>query len=55
MDYEEAYNEYAARGIPRMDAEIAKKSHFWMETNYRPGGRQCFKACSRDKNLLSAG
>ena len=33
MDYAEAYDGYAAQGIPRIDAEIVKKSHFWMETN----------------------
>ena len=27
---------YAAQGIPPIDAEIAKKGHFWMETNYIP-------------------
>ena len=32
MDYAEAYDGYAARGIPQMDAEIVKKSHFRMET-----------------------
>ena len=34
MDYAEAYDGYAAQGILRMDAEIVKKSHFWMETNW---------------------
>jgi len=24
---------YAAQTIPQMDAEIAEKGHFWMETN----------------------
>jgi hypothetical protein len=24
--------EYAAQGIPQIDAEIAENSHFWMET-----------------------
>ena len=24
---------YVAQGIPLIDAEIAKKGHFWMETN----------------------
>ena len=33
MDYAEAYDRYAAQGIPRMDAGIVEKSHFWMETN----------------------
>ena len=33
MDYAEAYDGYAAQGILRMDAEIVKRSHFWMETN----------------------
>ena len=33
MDYAEAYDGYAAQGILRMDAEIVKKSHLWMETN----------------------
>ena len=33
MDYAEAYDRYAAQGIQQIDAEIVKKSHFWMETN----------------------
>ena len=33
MDYAEAYDGYAVQGIRRMDAEIVKKRHFWMETN----------------------
>ena len=31
MDYAEAYDGYVAQGILRTDAEIVKKSHFWME------------------------
>ena len=34
MNYAEAYDGYAAQAIPRMDAEIMKKSPFWMETSY---------------------
>ena len=33
---------YATQEIPPIDAEIAEKGHFWMETNYAPsrkGGR----------------
>ena len=33
MDYAEAYDGYAARGIRRMNAEIVKKSRFRMETS----------------------
>ena len=33
MDYAEAYDGYAAQGIPRIDVEIVKKSPFWMETS----------------------
>jgi len=29
----EAYKWYAAQGIPQIDAEIAEKGNFWMETN----------------------
>jgi len=25
---------YAAQAIPQIDAEIAEKGHFWMETKY---------------------
>ena len=25
---------YAAQEIPQVDAEIVKKGHFWLETNY---------------------
>ena len=25
---------YAAQVIPQIDAEIAEKGHFWMETSY---------------------
>ena len=32
MDYTEAYVGYAAQQIPKIDAEIVKKSHFRMET-----------------------
>ena len=35
MDYAEAYDGYVARGIPQIDVEIVKKSHFWMETRYQ--------------------
>ena len=31
MGSAKAYDGYAAQGIPRMDAEIVKKSHFRME------------------------
>ena len=31
-DCAEAYIGYVTQAIPRIDAEIAKKSHFWMET-----------------------
>jgi hypothetical protein len=27
------YKWYAAQGIPQIDAEIAEKGYFWMETN----------------------
>ena len=33
MNYAEAYTKYAAQVIPQIDAEIAEKGHFWMETN----------------------
>ena len=33
MDYAEAYYGYAAQGIPRIDADIVRKSYFRMETN----------------------
>ena len=36
MDYAEAYVGCAAQGILRIDAEIVKKSRFWMETSYIP-------------------
>jgi len=32
-DYAETYIQYVAQGIPKIDAEIAEKGHFWMETN----------------------
>ena len=32
MDYAEAYDGYTAQGIPRIDAETVKKSHFRMGT-----------------------
>jgi hypothetical protein len=32
-DCAETYIWYVAQGIPLIDAEIAKKGHFWMETN----------------------
>jgi hypothetical protein len=28
------YRWYTAQVIPQIDAEIVKKGHFWMETNY---------------------
>ena len=31
-NYAEAYKMYAAQAIPQIDAEIAKKGNFWMET-----------------------
>jgi len=31
-NYAEAYKWYAAQVIPQIDAEIAEKGHFWMET-----------------------
>jgi len=31
-NYTEAYNWYAAQVIPQIDAEIAEKGNFWMET-----------------------
>jgi hypothetical protein len=39
-DSAEAYVEYAAQGIPQIDAEIAEKGHFWMETSYHREIRQ---------------
>ena len=36
MDYAEAYDGYAAQGVPRIDAEIVKKSRFYTETWYDP-------------------
>ena len=36
MNYAEAYYGYAAQGIPQIDVEIVKKSHFWLETSYAP-------------------
>ena len=33
-DCAETYIWYVAQGIPLIDAEIAKKGHFWMETSY---------------------
>jgi hypothetical protein len=32
-DCAEAYRSYAAQTIPQIDAEIAEKGHFWMETS----------------------
>jgi hypothetical protein len=34
-NYSEAYDQYVAQVIPQIDAEIAEKSHFWMEANAR--------------------
>ena len=31
-NYTEAYNWYAAQVTPQIDAEIAEKGNFWMET-----------------------
>jgi len=31
-NYAEAYKWYAAQVIPQIDAEIAEKGHFWMDT-----------------------
>ena len=36
-NYAEAYKLYAAQVIPQIDAEIAEKGNFWMETNYDIG------------------
>jgi hypothetical protein len=33
-DCAEAYIWYVAQGISLIDAEIAKKGHFWMETSW---------------------
>jgi hypothetical protein len=33
-DCAEAYIGYVAQAISQIDAEIAEKGHFWMETNY---------------------
>lgn len=30
----EAYNWYVAQAIPQIDAKIAEKGHFWMETSW---------------------
>jgi hypothetical protein len=32
-NYAEAYMWYAAQVIPQIDAEIAEKGHFWLETS----------------------
>ncbi len=32
-NYAEAYKGYAAQVIPKIDAEIAEKGHFWMNTS----------------------
>ena len=32
-DCAEAYNWYVAQAIPQIDAKIAEKGHFWMETS----------------------
>ncbi len=34
-DYAEAYAMYAAQEILQIDADIAQKGHFRMETNYK--------------------
>jgi len=31
-NYAETYKWYVAQGIPQIDAEIAEKGYFWMET-----------------------
>jgi len=36
-NYAEAYNLYAVQVIPQIDAEIAEKGHFWMETSWFRG------------------
>jgi len=33
-DCAEAYNWYVAQAMPQIDAEIAEKGHFWMETSW---------------------
>ncbi len=35
-NYAEVYEWYTAQVIPRIDAEIAEKGHFWMETTWWP-------------------
>ncbi len=35
-NWAETYVEYAAQVIPQIDAEIAKKGHFWLETKLVP-------------------
>jgi hypothetical protein len=32
-DCAETYTWYVAQGIPQINAEIAEKGHFWMETS----------------------
>ena len=33
-DCAEAYNWYVAQAMPQINAEIAEKGHFWMETSW---------------------
>ena len=44
-NYAEAYKWYAAQAIPQIDAEIAEKGHFWMETNAGSDFHKSLKAC----------
>ena len=36
-DCAEVYRLYTAQTIPQIDAEIAEKCHFWMETRWEHG------------------
>ena len=54
MHYEEAYDGYAAQGIRRMDAEIVKKSHVWMETNENKVKEQTFMKQHRRNGVFAA-
>jgi len=44
-NYAEAYKWYVAQVIPQIDAEIAEKGHFWMETNVWSDFHRSVKAC----------
>ena len=46
MDCAETYTWYVAQEIPQIDAEIAEKGHFWMETSEVPP--QTDEAFARD-------